>query len=272
MQTVETFIKDNKIVDPRRIALVKETSAKLTKQNLPHSNRVELVSDALEITSRSCHELVSNTSFTEQHKDIFLQETGVAMFILEAGFPLKNVTLVKTVKTTIKENIAKIRGLPVTVISDYIDYSDRETWDTLKYNAIEAMASNLVAEVKELRWHLGLFEPYFISPVKICSLKKDYFQLEVSYLDNIVQEGWNEHIKTNRAHNVVFKDTAMQIYRRLRHKSFVDYSNNFSQTNYESELFSSTGKKIIDNRYRRSITDLADESQLKEKTIGLFFY
>lgn len=265
MEPLHTFIKNNKIVDPRRIELVTDTYNKLAESNLCYSKRVELVSDALEIMSRSCQQLVSNIPFTDQHKEIFLQETGVAIFLLERGFPPKDEFWSKTVRK-VKQKVGEIADLPDFAIGNSINYSDPALWDKLQYNGTRAMASNMAAEIRDLRWHVGLFEPYFSLPLNICTHSSNFFKKEVSFVDKTIKQSWDKNIKSKtKDQQDVFIYATWQIHTHLRHQTFIDFCNECSQTNYGSELFNKTGIRVIDNRLRRSVTELAEEYLLKKK-------
>nr|YP_010932894.1 hypothetical protein RMD57_pgp050 [Klebsormidium mucosum]YP_010932942.1 hypothetical protein RMD57_pgp002 [Klebsormidium mucosum]WKT07142.1 hypothetical protein [Klebsormidium mucosum]WKT07143.1 hypothetical protein [Klebsormidium mucosum] len=257
METVEMFIKDNKITDFRRIELVKKTSAKLREQNLCYSKRIELVSNTLEITSRSCHNLVSKTSFKKKHKIFFLQETGVAMFVLKAAFPPKNLNL----KKFFKENLAKLGGSTV-----YLSYNDPETWSHFKYKAMGVLASDLEAELTGLRFHLGIEKPYFSPVVKVSNLTKHYFKMQVSQLDSIVREGWEEQIRGNKVQNAAFTSTVIRV-NDLRGESLFSYYDKMHKACFEDELFSATGNKLSNIRDQRSISEIIDVSQLNASVL-----
>lgn len=247
---IETFIKDNKIVDPRRITLMKETSAKLREQNLSLSKRRDVVLNGLELTSQSCHKLASSTSFTEQHKDIFLQDSAIAGFLLETGFPPKNPWFTKIVK----DNLPNFRGSTMS-------NSDPEIWHHFKYKAMGVLASDLAVELTQLRWHLGTEKPYFTPVVKVSSLTKDYFKMQVSQLDSIVREGWEEQISANRGQNIALTRTVIRVD-YLRGESLFSYYDKMHKACFEDELFSVTGNKLSNIRDRRCLSEIIEVNQL----------
>nr|YP_010932502.1 hypothetical protein RMD54_pgp111 [Klebsormidium crenulatum]WKT06374.1 hypothetical protein [Klebsormidium crenulatum] len=256
METVETFIKDNKIVDPRLIKRVKDANANLSEKILSDSKRDNVVLDVLERMSASCHQLASNTSLTEQHKDLFLQETGVGVFVLEAAFSSKNLTLAKT----IKQNLPKLPGSNVS-------FNDPEAWEDLNYKTKGVLASDLAVELTQLRDYLGIQEPYFLEAIKVVSLTKNYCKMQLSEVDNIVRKGWEEQTSANRGRNAALTNTVIKI-NALRGKSIFSYYDNTFRVCFENQVSSANRQKLSDIRERRCLSDIIEVSQLNADVLS----
>nr|YP_010932503.1 hypothetical protein RMD54_pgp110 [Klebsormidium crenulatum]WKT06368.1 hypothetical protein [Klebsormidium crenulatum] len=249
---VEIFIKDYKIENPDRIALVKETSAKLMEQNLCPSKRGDVVLNALEMTSFSSHNLASTTAFTEQDKNIYLQDSRIAGFLLKTAFPPKNETLAKT----INQNFSKFRGSTVS-----LSHNDPEIWQNLNYKAKGVLACDLAVELTGLRFHLETHKPSFTPVFKLSSLIGNYFKMQISQLDTIVQEGWEEQIRANRGQKTALTSTVIRV-NNLRGESLFSYYDKTGQTCFQDELLSATRKKLSNICDRRCLSDIIEVSQL----------
>lgn len=271
MEDLKTFIKGNRIVDPRLIALVTDMSAKLMEQNLCDSKRTDLVIESLKITSRSCHDLASKTktSFREEEDlKLFRQNLMALAFILETAFSNEWFT-----------NISK----------NVIDWSNglnhnEKMWDTLKYKAIRQLSLDLIVELFVLfdqlnNAYLSAIAKDYLAPrpsnfifyikfIKVSSLSHDYFKFRISQIEKIINAGLEKPIEKHEAYkeyNCSKYTKKVLAINQLRRNSLVGFYNQTCQACFEDELFSVT-RELLDWERVQSICNLANLTPLAHKS------
>lgn len=280
------------ITDANRWNLFNEARLKLTQKDTNTENpitsqldqliveikRTRVVSDVLEITCRSCHEFSLKTLFTDEDKQLFLQDVMVIIFILQTAAKrnaewLPNLNISKNIMRWFNEPNNDEEEL------DEEELDEGDVLEILHYRAIRVLTWDLMLELNQLTnqliEQLGLDKAPsdYVFFAKLCSQVSNYFQFRMSAVKNIIFKRFEKstQIYDTEEEKKRFRYTCrvLAINEFRASTSLFNFYNEKCQACFEDEFLSITGTKLNEQKLKEEREHHLGQLQLLAHPIEL---